>query len=301
MKLSQLEQQELLEQARTLVRDKKHLHAVQLYVRLIASDPSMIYPYSELASVYTQLGQHDAGIDILRKAGRLFPDSIDILFQLARLYVRSGNFDKALTCFKKYEGQNIPDVHYNLGLVYYFKNDLKRAEEQFRLTIKINPDHPKVNESLGEVLLKRGAYTEAVEWLVKSVTAYPDDTFNHYLLGIVYTKLDNWKKAHAEFKTALELDPGQTAHWEMCGKCLYHMHEYELAKQHLQKALMISPQSVDALIYLGRISSAQGNGGRALHYYQQALDLDPKNIHARVLTSQIHHSKKRGIPVTDPE
>jgi general transcriptional corepressor CYC8 len=299
MKLTQPEQQELLDQAQGLVRDKKNLHAVQLYTRLIASEPLSIDPYSELASLFTELGQHQAGVDVLRRAERRFPDSVDLVFQLARLYVRSGNFDKAVTCFKKYDGQKIPDVHFNLGLVYYFKNDLKRAEEQFRLTVKINPNHPKVNESLGEVLLKRGAYTEAVEWLTRSVDAQPGDAFNHHLLGLAYTKLDNWKKAHAEFSDALKLDPGQCAHWEMCGKCLFQMHEYESAKAHMLKALAISPQSIDALIYLGKISFAQGNRGRALRYYQQALELDPKNIQARALSSKLRTPVEKQIPSID--
>ena len=301
MKLTQTEQIELLDQARKLVREKKYLHAVQIYVRLIDSVPSSIHPYSELASVFAELGQYDAGIGVLRNAERLFPDSMDIVIQLARLYMRSGSFDKALSCFKRYDGQKIPDVHFNLGLVYYFKNDLKRAEEQFRLTVKINPDHPKINESLGEVLLKRGAHTEAVEWLKKGITAHPGDAFNHHLLGITYTKLDNWKKAHSEFTTAVELDPGQVAHWEMCGKCLYQMHDYEVASQHLHKALALSPQSIDALIYLGKISSAQGNRSRALKYYQQALELDPKNIQARALTSRIHQPEGKDIPSIDTE
>jgi len=219
MKFNEVRQKALLDQARTLAREKKYLHAVQFYLRMIATEPSYVHPYSELASLYAELGQIDAGIALLRKAEAHSPDATEIIFQLARYYLRSEQYHRALTYFKKLDGKKMPEVHYNLGIIYYYKNDIKRAEEQFRKTVKFDPHFPKIDESLGELLLKKGAYTEAVGYLLKGIEKYPSDAVNHHLLGVAYTKLDNWKKAQTEFKRASDFDPNQAAHWERYGEC----------------------------------------------------------------------------------
>jgi tetratricopeptide (TPR) repeat protein len=287
MKLSDVQRSAMLDQARALVREKKQLHAVQLYLRLISMEPGVISPYTELASLYAEIGEFDAGAEILRKAERKFPGTTEIVFQLARNYVRAGRFDPALTCLKKFEGRKMPEVHYNLGLIYYFKKDYKRAEEQFRATFKINPDHPNIHESLGELLLKKGTYTEAAEWFRKGVKIKPDDPLNHYLLGVTYMKLDNWEKAQEELHVAVDLDPTQAVHWEMRGKCLFHLRKYDDAERHLLQALTLSSQASDTLIYLGRISIIKGEKEHALRYYQQVLSIDPINIKARALIAQL--------------
>src|SRR3989304_5620373 len=71
----------------------------------------------------------------------------------------------------------------NAALAYYYRDNIRLAEIHFRATRRIDPRFPKINESLGELLLRRGAYGEAVECLKEAVASEQNSWIAHYMLG----------------------------------------------------------------------------------------------------------------------
>ncbi len=295
MKLNEIQLARLLDNARALVEEGKRLHAMQVYNRLVAAEPSFLLPYFELASLYAELGKEHASISILRQAQELFPENVEVTYHLGGYHLRIEEYEKALTLYKKLVGKKLPQVHFNMGVAYYFKNNFKLAEEQFRLTLKYDPQYPKINESLGELLLKRQAYTEAIDYLKRGIEKNPYSAVNHHLLGSAYGKIDDWKKAQKEFVLAVDMDPEQAANWQMCGESLIHLKRFTEAEPYLRKALELSPQSVETLVYLSQVLSAKGEMERAIEYIKKALNVDPKNQQARSMQWKLQRSKIKVI------
>ena len=52
------------------------------------------------------------------------------------------------------------------------------------------------------------------------------------------------------------------------------------AEQSLQQALDLNPSLPEALYYMGRVSHARGYYEKAVYYYQQCLDSDPRYTQA---------------------
>jgi len=290
MKLNEIQLARLIDNARALVEEKKHLHAIQVYQRLVNTEPSFLLPYFELASLYGELGKEQGSISILRKAQELFPENIEVTYHLGGYHLRIEEYEKALTLYKKLAGKKLPQVHFNMGVAYYFKNNFKLAEEQFRLTLKYDSQYPKINESLGELLLKRQAYTEAIDYLKRGIEKNPYSAINHHLLGVAYGKIDDWKKAHKEFELSVDMDPEQSVNWQMCGESLIHLKHYHEAETYLHKALELAPQSVETMVNLSQVLSAKGEMERAMEYIKKALDVDPKNQQARSLQWKLQRS-----------
>ena len=295
MKLNELQLASLLDQARAWVQAEKPLHAVQEYLRLLQMEPAFVPAYTELASLYAELGRFDAAAKILLRAEPYTQHPHEITFSLGTLYMRGEEYEKALGCFKKLQNLHQPQVHFNMGVAYFCKNNIKRAEEQFRLTLKYDPRFPKIHESLGELLIKRNAFTEAVTFLKRGLELDPYNEIGHHLLGLAYRSLLNWKNAYNEFVIAIEMDPNGANNWRLCGEMLIELKRLDEAEQYLRKSLALDPDSIDSLLILSHLFSRKGDIPEARKLAERVVQLDPRNSRAKVILRGIETAKKKTI------
>lgn len=277
-----------LDQARTLVEERKFLHALQLYHKITSAAPSLDIAWVELAYVQYELKQFPAAEKTLLKAVSTSEEPQEILFLVGNLYLKLGQYPKALTFYKKLLGQQqaFPKdlrahLNFNTALAYYYRDNIRLAEIHFRATRRIDPLFPKINESLGELLLRRGALAEAVECLKDAVAHEQYSWIGHYMLGTAYAKMYDWRKAHDEFVIAVEMDPNEPRSWLMCGEALLALHKLDEAERYLRKALELNPQLTDAVVDFGFLFLRRGDYQHARELFEQALQLEPH--HSRAL------------------
>lgn len=281
MRMNEIQLSQRLDQARAFINDGKHLHAEQIYHRLINDQPMVVHAYTELATLYADNDNVQAGIKILSRAHQQFPENVEITFMLGTFHLRTEEYSKALTSYQKLVNKKLPHVYFTMGVAYLYKNNIKPAEEQFRLTLKLDPHFPKGYESLGELLIKRKAYAEAISYLKRAVTL---DTYNwvsHHLLGVAYQAIADLKNSYNEFVLAIEMDPKEAHSWQKCGEVLLEMKRYKEAEQYLRKALELNPHFADALANFGHLYLMKGDTARSAEFFNKALNVDPHNSRAR--------------------
>lgn len=270
----------LLDQARYLVEQGKALHAVQIYRRILAAEPTCLEPSLELSSLFLESGNPECAEEILQRAYERSGQKSEIIFLLGNLQLRLGRYDKAITYYKMLDGKKIPEVHYNMGIAYFHKNNIGLAERQLRLTMEYDPRFPKINESLGELLIKRRAYGEATTYLKRGLRSEPYSSVNHYLLGVAYAHLFEWKKALESFVTAIEMDPNEVSAWQMCGRALLRLGRLDESEQYLRKAYDLNPHLPDTLVDLGHLHLQRGEANTSTRFFNKALEFDPGNPEA---------------------
>jgi tetratricopeptide (TPR) repeat protein len=246
---------------------------------LLLHDRECVSAYRELSSLYAEMGRGDAAIALLERAEATLPKNPDITFLLGMRLLQLEELDRAITCFKRLAGRKLPQVHFQTAVAYFYKGNLKLAEEQFRLTLQLDPHFPRINESIGELLLERNALTEAVAFLRRGIDADPYSAVSHFLLGSAYGKLHEWTSAHEEFVLAVDMDPTESQHWQQCGESLLHLKRYEEAEPYLRKALDLEPASVDVMLALCKALTMTGDLPGAQAIRAAAFTLDP--AHAR--------------------
>lgn len=269
-----------MDRAKGLVEEGRLLHAAQLYQRIIEAEPDFEDAYSELSYIYFEFGKYEAAEKILLQALDHCKDISEILFMLGNLHLRLENYDRALEYYKMLEHRKMPQVHFNMGAAYFYKENLPQAEKHFRLTLKYDPNFPKINESLGELLIKRKAYTEAIKHLRRGIELDRYSWISHYLLGIAYSKIYDWKKSYREFVTALDIDPKEASTWQMCGEMLINLRRFDEAEQYLKKAFDLDPHFADTLVNFGYLYLQKGQVENASDYFNKALKLQPDNARA---------------------
>ena len=291
--MNEIQLARILDSARSLVEEEKHLHAIQVYHRLLREEPDFLPAYIELASLYAGRGEFPAIIRLLNRALEYSPANGEIVFLLGSYHLRMEEYDTALSYFKRLAERKLPQVHFNMGVAYFYKNNIKNAEEQFRLTMKFDPAFPKINESLGELLIKREAYAEAIGFLKRGITVDPYSSVNHYLLGLAYSRLYEWKNAYGEFVLAVDMDPNEAMNWSMCGDALHHLGRDEEAEQYLRKSIEIDPYCADAFVLLGQVLAARGDAAKAIESVKKALTLDPQHGQAKDLRWKLQQKSRQ--------
>lgn len=144
-----------------------------------------------------------------------------ILLQLAQILIVQENNEKGIEVLNKIKKaqikQQLPDIdtllNQNYGLLFEKKNDLSKAEYYYKKAIRNSKQNESLliclslQVSLSNVYIKKCAYTQAEELLLKAYHSYPYEENEHFLnvlsnLAEVYQFLGN-KKEQQRFEQEL--------------------------------------------------------------------------------------------------
>ncbi len=290
---------QMLEQARGYVEERKLLHASQVYRRITELAPEVEAPWVELSHVYSELRQYQAAENVLQRAMKTSTDPNKITFLLGNLYFKGGDFHRALTYYKqlllherKLSLTLRSHLQFNIALSYFYRSNYKLAESHFRKTKRIDPHFPKINESLGELLMRRNALSEAVVVLKQAIANDPYSWIGHYLLGLAYARQREWISAYDEFVASVEMDPNEPNGWQMCGEVLLSLERFDEAERYLRKSLELNPHLTDAIANVGYLYLHRGDSETASECFERALSLEPRNAKALRGKQQLHLTAK---------
>jgi Flp pilus assembly protein TadD len=157
-----------------------------------------------------------AAVPYFRLAVQAAPDSAiaagelgAALFATDDVYEAEQQYKRALLLDPKYI-----DARYNLASIEANNQQWQDAAADFSEIIKVNPDHQKAHERLGEVYFmwaeqqaEAGDHEQAVKRYRDAEVFRPDDAELHAHLGTALAELKRYQEARAEFENALRLDP----------------------------------------------------------------------------------------------
>ena len=110
---------------------------------------------------------------------------------------------------------NFPGVHSGLGLLYWKRDLVDRAEGEFHEELKRFPSDPVSNCLLGQIAIRRNKPAEALPLFQAAVAANPDFKEALFGLGKVEIKLGRPAKAVDPLRKAIKLDPDYAeAHYQ---------------------------------------------------------------------------------------
>jgi tetratricopeptide (TPR) repeat protein len=95
----------------------------------------------------------------------------------------------------------------NLGTTYFKKEQFDEAIDCYKEAVKLDSDFSKAHNNLGAALSSKGFVDKAIGAFNDSLKSWPDNPVAHNNLGLAYMKKGMHEKAIMHFKTAVRLDP----------------------------------------------------------------------------------------------
>lgn len=126
---------------------------VQIFQRAIHAKQDFAPAHFLLAQTALRLGDTDAAIRSVENAKAAAPFDTGVAFQLGLLYYQKNDFDRARAEFERAVSMNesYSNARYFLGLIYDRQGEKQKATDQFMRIEKLNPDNAEVQRILANL------------------------------------------------------------------------------------------------------------------------------------------------------
>jgi tetratricopeptide (TPR) repeat protein len=194
------------------------------------------------------------------------------------------------------------------------KDRIDEARKLNDEVVKAKRDDPDAQVYKGEIEIRSGKASDAVNTLQAVLKNDPDNAVAHYQLGLAFDQLGNTSRAEAEWRDAVRLrpdivevyralagvaihrgDPGELAKdadqiialqpaapdgYLLRAVADIDRKQYATADEYIHRSLEKEPNNTAAYVQLGNLRFAQNKYAEAQKAYQQGLDQDPNSTDA---------------------
>ncbi len=154
------------------------------------------------------------------------------------------------------------DGHYLAGTSAYLKGDFETAHREFDEVKRVNPGDRRLPAAMGELFVSEGKTPEAIQ----------------------------------AFEEASRLDPKRATTWSRLAALYSLKNENDLARQAVQKALLLNPHDFDALEVAGTVAFKTGNLDEAVRTWSLASESAPEAARVALVQKSTAALMKAGRP-----
>jgi len=159
---------------------------------------------------------------------------------------------------------------------YRFRQAWRDAARARRLhaELAVNPEDAKARSDLGELLVRKGRWAEALGHLERAIARCDDLPDTNFYLGWAYLALGNLEQGRRYIARALELNPrfGYGEPHLRLGDFFYQRGDYEEAIRHYEAFRAIHTSGLEGWCKLGECYLAVGDRERAIEVLRAAAE-----------------------------
>ncbi len=167
-------------------------------------------------------------------------------------------------------------AHNNLGAVYIESGRHRKAEIEFKESIRLKPDFADPYTNLGNIEATRKNYKKAAGYVRKAIRLQPNDADFHNNLGTVFYELGFPDKALPHYLKAIELDPKNAPAYFNMGNAFLKKGEIKKTVYWYRKAQEYKPDYIETYTNLGASLASLGRLDEAAKLYEDGIKINPK-------------------------
>ncbi|MDG1429712.1 MAG: tetratricopeptide repeat protein [Crocinitomicaceae bacterium] len=149
--------------------------------------------------------------------------------------------------------QPFAQSHYERGYLFEAKWDFRRAVDDYKQSIALDPHYAKSHLNLGILLVKFND-TEGAIYHIKKATSYDSNySLAHFNLGILYKLRGDFSASYKSYSRAITLEPNNGLYLRHRGVLSNQRGNYSSAIKDFERAMLYEPNSGEAY-YLRSVS-----------------------------------------------
>jgi tetratricopeptide (TPR) repeat protein len=239
----------------TYFAEKQYDKAVAAANAQIAKSPNNSDFYDLLGTALANGKKDIPGAEAaLRKSVDLDRSNVDAIEKLGQAEIAEKSPDQALALYQQAIKDNPRAVRFYIyaGELYAARQDWDHAKALYQQALAIQPDEPRASNNLAYVILETGGNVDVALAMAQTARrGMPDSPNAADTLGWAYYQKGIYKSAISQFQEALRLGErggapdDATIHYHL-GLAYEKTNQNALARQHLERALKLSPDNSDA-------------------------------------------------------
>ncbi len=195
-------------------------------------------------------------------------------FNLAVLYEREGNDERAIAEYRAASGSGVADprVHLNLGNALTRTGRFEEARREYRTVLELAPDYAgAVHNNFGILAAHDGDWDAAIEEFEASLEADPANGSALSNLASAYLSSGRYDEAIVTFRRALlRPDANEAILRRSLGMAYYESGLLEDAEDELVAALRLDPRDLLSILTMAKVCIEQGRPSEAETWWSTA-------------------------------
>lgn len=253
--------------------------AEELLDKLQVLDNSNEEIYIQRANIYSKKDNHEAAVNLLKKALNLSEESYDIHSLLGMEYLFMDDFKLAKECFMRcvdYDDQDYSSL-YNVIYCFDFLEDFEGAIVYLNEYLDRNPYCEVAWHQLGKQYYSKRMFKEALTAFDFAIIS--DDSFigAYFEKGKVLEKLGKYNEAIENYEITIQIEDPTSHAYLRIGKCYERLDNDEMAKYYYYQTVHEDPLLDKGWLAITDFYFIKGDFDKALHYINKALNIDGEN------------------------
>lgn len=236
------------------------------------------------AKIYLGLGNNKKSKEQLINLVTKYPENYIGHKMLAEIYELEGGMRKAIDEYVQAIDVNKKDYdsYYKIAELL---NNLDKSDEASEMLFSLlskKPDYYKATGLLGDILISKEMYKEAVNIYQDALKYNPLSFEINYNLGIAYTMLNDFQNAKICYERAAEINSlSFNSKYSLAEIALIYK-ELEEAEKYFMEALEENQLAADSYFELSKISMIKGDKEKAIQFANIAIDIDAAKVAPKI-------------------
>ncbi len=238
-----------------------------------------------------------------------------LAFYVARIVTRNREWHDDIALYKSTlrVSPDSADMHNNLGMAYWVREDIPAAEREWNEALRLEAENAVILHNLGLVAKREKRYEDAVGYFLRALQVVANYADAHLDLGLTYGEMGlrpqaelqlraavalaplmvrarnalgefyfderQIPQAEEQFRISIETEPTREAYWDL-GFIDWMKGDRAGAERAFKHAEALLPSSSRAHFILGLFYAETGRTAEAVREYRVGLEYDPTNAEA---------------------
>jgi len=233
------------------------------------------------AQILDALGRLPQAADYLSRGLQAEPTRADLFLQAALFLIKHGDYERASGLLEKAVRTfpDLPELQFTQAVVFAI---LRQHDTAHDILSKIEARWPEWNMPYvihGIILTIRRRPSEAEPLLETAIALGAETSVAYFYLALALTieNPPNVPKAHEAVVKALALNPQDAFILALAGRIAYLQEDHQTAKEHLQAALRLWPDMVEAHQTLAGVYRAVGEKEKSIAELKEIVRIKQEN------------------------
>jgi tetratricopeptide (TPR) repeat protein len=262
--------------------------AIRKYQELVKLRPDVVEVRANLGAALARQGRFDEAIAQYRAALARDGGNAALRMNLALAHYKKGAFAETVKELKLLP--NDPRTATLLGDCYSRLGRDEQAIEVLRPVEAAQPDDLGVAWLLGSALIRTGHKRDGLE-RVEKVAKAGNSAEAYLLAGRTLLKMNEFERARDDSDAALRLNPRLPGALTLRGMVLPYLGDNAGAMAALRKAIEADPEDFDAQLNLGAVLLTERQLDTARQHLERALALQPESTLARYEMAKLERTE----------
>ena len=265
--------------------------AIPLYQEALRDNQNYAEAHFFLARADDHQGRTDEAIREYERALRINPSFEQARIFLGLLLASEKQYDRAAAQYEavlKINPRSAP-AHNDLARLLQSQGRLEESVRHYTAALQYDPSLAEAHNNLGILDVQQGRLAEGTTELQEALRLHPRNEETEYNLALALNEQGQWRDALVLWQRLAPARPKDSAAQFQCGRALAGLGKTREAMSQFAAALLLTPDSAEALQALAWILSTDPhselrNGGEAVPMAEKACQLTDRRQPVMLVT-----------------